>query len=45
MAQRRDAIQGEESRRMVNQLLTSLEAHREERRLLVMAATTGIERL
>ncbi|CAA9478542.1 MAG: Cell division protein FtsH [uncultured Solirubrobacteraceae bacterium] len=45
IAQRRDAIQGEESRRMVNQLLTSLESHREERRLLVMAATTGIERL
>ncbi len=30
---------------MVNQLLTSLESHREERRRLVMAATTGIERL
>lgn len=45
VAQRRDAMQGEESRRMVDQLLTSLEAHREQRSLLVMAATTGIERL
>ena len=45
VAQRRDAVQSEESRRMVNQLLASLEAYRDERRLLVMAATTEIQQL
>ncbi len=45
VAQRRDNTPDQESRRTVNQLLTSLEAHRDERRLLVMAATNGIEHL
>ena len=45
VAQRRDATPDQESRRTVNQLLTSLEAHRDERRLLVMAATNNIEQL
>jgi transitional endoplasmic reticulum ATPase len=45
VAQRRDSTPDQESRRTVNQLLTSLEAHRDERRLLVMAATNGIEHL
>lgn len=45
VAQRRDSTPDQESRRTVNQLLTSLEAHREERRLLVMAATNSIEHL
>ncbi len=45
VAQRRDANPDQESRRTVNQLLTSLEAHRDERRLLMMAATNGIEQL
>ena len=45
VAQRRDAVQSEEARRMVNQLLASLEAYRDERRLLVMAATTDIQQL
>jgi transitional endoplasmic reticulum ATPase len=45
IAQRRDNTPDQESRRTVNQLLTSLEAHREERRLLVMAATNSIEHL
>jgi transitional endoplasmic reticulum ATPase len=45
VAQRRDQTPDQESRRTVNQLLTSLEAHRDERRLLVMAATNGIEHL
>ena len=45
VAQRRDATPDQESRRTVNQLLTSLEAHRDERRLLVMAATNSIEHL
>jgi transitional endoplasmic reticulum ATPase len=44
VAQRRDTPD-QESRRTVNQLLTSLEAHRDERRLLVMAATNSIEHL
>jgi len=45
VAQRRDNSPDQEARRTVNQLLTSLEAHREERRLLVMAATNSIEHL
>jgi transitional endoplasmic reticulum ATPase len=45
VAQRRDATPDQESRRTVNQLLTSLEAHRGERRLLVMAATNSLEQL
>jgi transitional endoplasmic reticulum ATPase len=45
VAQRRDNTPDQESRRTVNQLLTSLEAHREERQLLVMAATNSIEHL
>ncbi|HEX2044274.1 MAG TPA: AAA family ATPase [Gaiellaceae bacterium] len=45
VAQRRDATPDQESRRTVNQLLTSLEAHRDERELLVMAATNSIEHL
>ncbi|MEJ7791414.1 MAG: AAA family ATPase [Gaiellaceae bacterium] len=45
VAQRRDTTPDQESRRTVNQLLTSLEAHRDERRLLVMAATNSIEHL
>jgi transitional endoplasmic reticulum ATPase len=45
VAQRRDNTADQESRRTVNQLLTSLEAHRDERRLLVMAATNSIEHL
>jgi len=45
IAQRRDDTAEQESRRTVNQLLTSLEAHREERRLFVMAATNSIEHL
>jgi transitional endoplasmic reticulum ATPase len=45
VAQRRDATPDQESRRTVNQLLTSLEAHRAERRLLVMAATNNLEQL
>jgi transitional endoplasmic reticulum ATPase len=45
VAQRRDATPDQESRRTVNQLLTSLEAHREERGLLVMAATNNLEQL
>jgi transitional endoplasmic reticulum ATPase len=45
VAQRRDKTPDQESRRTVNQLLTSLEAHRDERRLLVMAATNSIEHL
>jgi transitional endoplasmic reticulum ATPase len=45
VAQRRDGTPDQEARRTVNQLLTSLEAHREERRLLVMAATNSIEHL
>ena len=45
VAQRRDSSPDQEARRTVNQLLTSLEAHRDERRLLVMAATNSIEQL
>jgi transitional endoplasmic reticulum ATPase len=45
VAQRREGSADQESRRTVNQLLTSLEAHRDERRLLVMAATNSIEHL
>ena len=45
VAQRRDSTPDQESRRTVNQLLTSLEAHRGERELLVMAATNSIEHL
>jgi transitional endoplasmic reticulum ATPase len=45
VAQRRDQHPDQEARRTVNQLLTSLEAHRGERRLLVMAATNSIEHL
>ena len=45
VAQRRDNTPDQESRRTVNQLLTSLEKYRDERRLLVMAATNSIEHL
>ena len=45
VAQRRDTTPDQESRRTVNQLLTSLEAHRGERGLLVMAATNSVEHL
>jgi len=45
VAQRRDATPDQESRRTVNQLLTALEAYRDERRLLVMAATNSVEHL
>ncbi len=45
VAQRRDSSPDQESRRTVNQLLTSLEGSRDERGLLVMAATNGIEQL
>ncbi len=45
VAQRRDNTPDQESRRTVNQLLTSLEAYRDERQLLVMAATNSIEHL
>ncbi len=45
VAQRRDKTPDQESRRTVNQLLTALEAHRDERQLLVMGATNSIEHL
>jgi transitional endoplasmic reticulum ATPase len=45
VAQRRDNTPDQESRRTVNQLLTSLESTRGERGLLVMAATNSIEHL
>src|SRR5215218_1100029 len=45
VAQRRDNTPDQESRRTVNQLLTSLEEYRDERRLLVVAATNSIEHL
>src|SRR5918911_4918879 len=45
VAQRRDNTPDQESRRTVNQLLTSLEAHRNDRGLLVMAATNSLEHL
>ncbi|HSL12366.1 MAG TPA: AAA family ATPase [Actinomycetota bacterium] len=45
VAQRRDQNPDQEARRTVNQLLTSLERFRDERRLLVVAATNSIEHL
>ncbi len=45
VAQRRDNTPDQESRRTVNQLLTALEANRDERELLVMAATNSLEHL
>src|SRR3954451_22919348 len=45
IAQRRDNNPDQEARRTVNQLLTSLEAYRDERQLLVMAATNTVEHL
>jgi transitional endoplasmic reticulum ATPase len=45
VAQRRDGTPDQEARKTVNQLLTSLESIRDERRLLVMAATNSIEHL
>jgi transitional endoplasmic reticulum ATPase len=45
IAQRRESTPDQESRRTVNQLLTALEAYRDERRLLVMAATNSVEHL
>jgi transitional endoplasmic reticulum ATPase len=45
VAQRRDNSPDQESRRTVNQLLTSLEAHHGDRGLLVMAATNSVEHL
>jgi transitional endoplasmic reticulum ATPase len=45
VAQRRDDTPDQESRRTVNQLLTSLERHHGDQGLLVMAATNSIEHL
>jgi transitional endoplasmic reticulum ATPase len=45
VAQRRSGSPDQEARKTVNQLLTSLEAIRDERRLLVMAATNSVEHL
>jgi transitional endoplasmic reticulum ATPase len=45
VAQRREGTPDQESRRTVNQLLTSLEEHRGTSGLLVMAATNSIEHL
>jgi transitional endoplasmic reticulum ATPase len=45
VAARREGTPDQESRRTVNQLLTSLEQYRDERRLLVMAATNDVEHL
>jgi transitional endoplasmic reticulum ATPase len=45
VAQRRGDTPDQESRRTVNQLLTALEAHRDERGLLVVAASNEIEHL
>ena len=45
IAQRREGTPDQESRKTVNQLLTSLESIRDERRLLVVAATNSIEHL
>src|SRR5437868_4950784 len=45
VAQRRDNTPDQESRRTVNQLLTSLEATHGERGLLVLAATNSVEHL
>ncbi|MFL5843933.1 MAG: AAA family ATPase [Solirubrobacteraceae bacterium] len=45
VAQRRGENPDQESRRTVNQLLTSLEAYRDQDGLLVMAATNNLEQL
>lgn len=45
VAQRRDDTPDQESRRTVNQLLTALEAHHDDRELVVMAATNSVEHL
>jgi transitional endoplasmic reticulum ATPase len=45
IAQRRSGTPDQESRRTVNQLLTALEANRDERALLVVAASNEIEHL
>ena len=45
IAQRRSDTPDQESRRTVNQLLTSLEAHRDQDGLLVVAATNNMEHL
>ena len=45
VAQRRSENPDQESRRTVNQLLTSLEAYRDQDGLLVMAATNDVEQL
>jgi SpoVK/Ycf46/Vps4 family AAA+-type ATPase len=45
VARRRSDTPDQESRRTVNQLLTSLEAHREQDGLVVMAATNDLEHL
>ncbi|MBA2531195.1 MAG: ATP-binding protein [Nocardioidaceae bacterium] len=45
VAQRRSGTPDQESRRTVNQLLTALEGSRDERELLVMAASNEIEHL
>jgi transitional endoplasmic reticulum ATPase len=45
VAQRRGDTPDQESRRTVNQLLTALEAHRDERELLVVAASNELEHL
>jgi transitional endoplasmic reticulum ATPase len=45
VAQRRSDTPDQESRRTVNQLLTSLEAYRDQPGLLVMAATNDLEHL
>ena len=45
VAQRRDQSPDQESRRTVNQLLTSLEEFRDERQLIVMAATNDLSHL
>ena len=45
VAQRRESTPDQESRRTVNQLLTALEASRDERQLLVMAASNHVQHL
>jgi transitional endoplasmic reticulum ATPase len=45
VAQRRSDTPDQESRRTVNQLLTSLEEHREQEGLVVVAATNNLEHL
>jgi transitional endoplasmic reticulum ATPase len=45
VAQRRGDTPDQESRRTVNQLLTALEAHRDQRELLVVAASNELEHL